>query len=371
MEFKPTRSAEKLRSVPVAFIDVPARRTFLRREPGVYKGNGLPDVFCFIPDKLFKLVERPVIQFPVKCFTASFLHSDFSEVFECKHSRFWGLNYLFRDTVVNVSHKPSFSTGYFPEFPFSGSSAFRLQLSAKVRIFSADILHRFRIVKCVVRTDSNINEPSVYSENRYRFYKFRCPGLNLTMQVKRVIILTERQSRRFNLPCFIPGIVTRYMESSFDPPIRGSNSSIPGIKTNPDYTRVVPHRRELFSGRFRFTFNGFQRFTRTIPGALYQRRREIRNCLSDSLVRGGMAINFVTRMGVKPPVRTDVKRDRVIPHSFIERLFSIGTYIKFQPDSPNHNHILKVIGIKCNSINEVNGAIHPTAKAVGFLAPRS
>ncbi len=123
MEFKTTVTTQVLRTVPVTFVDVTTGRTFLRGVPCIDGDNLLTKILGLVPDKLFQFVERPVVEFPIELSTATFLNTDLGEVFKCEYRR-WGLNNLLRDTMVDISHKPSFSTSQLPQFADTGSSAF-------------------------------------------------------------------------------------------------------------------------------------------------------------------------------------------------------------------------------------------------------
>jgi len=140
MKLKTTRPTPEIRTVPITLVDVTTCRTLLRGKPCVYEDNPLAEIFGFVFDKRFQLVERPVIQFPVEIRPASFLNPDFGQVFECEHG-IWELNNMLRDTVIGISHKPSLSTRHLPEFPGSGSSAFGLEFGSEVCVFATDILH--------------------------------------------------------------------------------------------------------------------------------------------------------------------------------------------------------------------------------------
>ena len=188
MEFKSAVPTEILRTIPVTFVDVAAGRTFLRGVPGINGDNLLTYIFGFVSDKLFQFVERPVVQFPIKLCSTSLLHTDFRQIFECKHG-VRELNNMLRDTVVGISHKPSFSTRQLPQFTDAGTSAFGLQFSSEMCVFTTDILHSRRIKKCVVGTDCDVDNTPINSEDRpFRSY-LRGIGFKLTMQVERIIVL--------------------------------------------------------------------------------------------------------------------------------------------------------------------------------------
>ena len=117
-------------------------------------------------------------------------------------------------------------------------------------------------------------------------------------------------------------------------------------------------------------FHRFQRLTRNIPRALHKGGWEIRNRLSNILIGGIVAVDLAGRAVVETPRRADIKSHSVISHGFQERDTGIRRNIKFQLNCPNHSHILIVLVHILNG-GEWCGAIPPTAKAVGFLAPRS
>ncbi len=369
MEFKSAVPTEILRTIPVTFVDVAAGRTFLRGVPGINGDNLLTYIFGFVSDKLFQFVERPVVQFPIKLCSTSFLHTDFRQIFECKHG-VRELNNMLRDTVVGISHKPSFSTRQLPQFTDAGTSAFGLQFSSEMCVFTTDILHSRRIKKCVVGTDCDVDNTPINSEDRpFRSY-LRGIGFKLTMQVERIIVLANGQGRGFDSPRQVFPVIFRDTECNLNPTIRGREGCILGIQTHPDNSGVVSHCRILFTERFKLTFNRFQRLTSNISCTLHKRGREIRNGLPDILIGCIVAVNLADGVVIKTPCGADVKSHRVISHGFQERLSAIRRNVKFQLDCPNHNHILVVLEHILNG-GERRGAIPPTAKAVGFLAPRS
>jgi hypothetical protein len=369
MEFKTAVPTEVLRTIPVTFVDVTAGRTFLRGITGINSDNLFTKILCLVPDKPFQFVKRPVVQFPIELRSTTFLHTDFSQVFKSEHC-IWELNNLFRDIMILVSHKPSFSTRRFTEFPFGGSSAFGLKCGSEIRVLGTSILHSRRIKECVVGTDRNINDTSIYSEDRlFRSY-FRGIGFKLAMQIERIIVLAKGQVRRLDFPRQVLPVIFRDTKCDLNPTFRSRESCILGTQTNPDHSLIVSHCGIFFSERFKMTFHRFQRFTSNISCALHKRGGEIRDRLSNILIGGIVAVNLADSVIVETPIRTSIERHSIISHGFQERLPSIRRNIKFQLDCPNHNHILIVLGIKGNGGDRC-GAIPLMTKVMGFLAPRS
>ena len=79
MEFKPTFAATVGRTFAIPIVGMPAFRTLLRGVPGIHKENMLSESFCFVPDKLLKLVERPVVELSVELRSSSLLNSDLAQ----------------------------------------------------------------------------------------------------------------------------------------------------------------------------------------------------------------------------------------------------------------------------------------------------
>ena len=123
MEFKTAVTTQVLGPITITFVNMATNRAFLRGIPSIDRDNLLTKILRFIPNKLFQFKERPVVQFPVELGTTSFLNADLGQVFECECGEI-RVDNLLRDTVINISHKPSFPTGHFTEFPFSRSGAF-------------------------------------------------------------------------------------------------------------------------------------------------------------------------------------------------------------------------------------------------------
>ena len=369
MDFKTTFTTHKRGTLTITFVNMAANRTLLRSVSGIDRNDLLTKFLGLIPDKLFQFKERPVVQFPIELSTATFLNADFTEIFKCECGEI-GVDNLLRDLMINISHKPSFSTGQFPEFPGSGSSAFGLQISTQFSVLRSNFLNRFGIKKPVIRTDCNVDNTPVNSENGLFRNEFRSIRFKLAVQIKRTVVLTKRQSRRFDFPCQVWPVIFRNTERGFNSTVRCGDSSISRSQKDVDNPGIVSHCRILFTERLKLTFHRFQAFTSNISCTLYQRGREIRYRLSNIVIGSIVAVNLADRMGFKTPCRTDVKCHGILSHGFKERNTRIRRNIQFQLDCPNHIHILTILGYTTFG-GERCGAIHPVTKVTGFLAPRS
>ena len=188
------------------------------------------------------------------------------------------------------------------------------------------------------------------------------------MQVERIIVLAKGQGGGLDFPRQVLMVIVRDTERDLNPTVRGREGCILGIQTHPDNSGVVSHCRMLLTERFEMALYRFQRFTSNISCTLHKRGWEIRNRLSNILIGGIVAVNLADSVVIETPRRADVKSHRVISHGFQERLPVIRRNIKFQLNCPNHTHILTVLGYTTFG-GERCGAIHPTTKVVGFLAP--
>jgi hypothetical protein len=339
VKFKPTFPTKKRGTTTITFVNVPANRTLLRGVPCVNKDNLFAEGLGFVPDKPFEFKERPAIKFPVEFGTMPFLNAYFRQVFECKDCG-TGLNNSLRDTVIDISHEPSFSTRYFTEFPFSRSSAFRLQLSSEIRVLCSRILHSPRIKEGIVGTDCDVNDTTIYSENFGIINRVRGFGFELTIEVERVGVLSERKVRRFYFPPQISSVIIWDMKKDFNTPIGCSKSSVTRIQIHPDNSGVVSHSRKFFTEWFKLTLNRFQRFTSTISRPLHKRRWEIRDSPTNITIGSMMATHLIKGTGVEAPFGASIERHRVIFHSCHKRFHPIGRDVKFQLGCPNHSHIL-------------------------------
>ena len=71
MYLKTTLNTLERMSFPVSFIDMSTSRTFLACVPWVNRYNRFTHSLSFIPEKLFKFIERPIIKFSSKIYSFS------------------------------------------------------------------------------------------------------------------------------------------------------------------------------------------------------------------------------------------------------------------------------------------------------------
>lgn len=301
MELKPAFPAPEQMAFSVSFVGMPAHRTFLRGVSGIDKKNLFTDSPGFIPEKLFKFVERPIVQFPVELFASPFLNPDLRKVFQ-REDRVIRVRNLLRDAVIGISHKPSLPSGNLTEFPFCRSGAFGLQFLTKVSIFRPNALHLPGVEKRVVRTDSNIYDPTVDPEHPDLRQWGHIWMFHRDVQIERLLppVIGERRSR--DLPGEIMTVILRDRECCLDPSFHRCDGSNTMHQVHRDDPLVVPHGGERFSFWQGLTLNGFQSLTCTISRTLYQRGRKIRNRLTNNPVCCRVVLHLIPRTALEPPL---------------------------------------------------------------------
>jgi hypothetical protein len=338
MEFKTAFTATESRTVSVSLIDVLTFRALLRSVPSVYKKHMFPESFGLVLEELFKLVKRPAIKLPAELFTSSLLDSDFAQVFESKHRKIRVCD-LLRYAMVHISHKPFFLAGETPEFAFSRLGAFRLQLFPKVSKLGSGIFNLLRVVKRVIGADSDVHDTSINPEN---FEIRRWIGIVVFkghVQIERFCSPIIGYRGRFDFPCKIVSIVSRYKERGFDSAFGRCNRSNAMDEVHGDYSLVIPHSSERLPFRKCLAFRGFQSFASAISCSLHQGRWKIRNALTDKLVGCIVVVNFVPRFVLESPPGGLRERLGISLHGLKKRSAIIFNESKLECYRPKHVHI--------------------------------
>ena len=347
MELEPTFPASERRTFPVSFVGMPTYRALLRGVSGINEDNLLSQSLSLVLKKLFKFVERPVVQFPVELLTSPFLNPDLREVFESE-DRVIRVHNLLRDTMVSISHKPFFPSGDPAEFPLCRPGAFGLQLLTKMSVFRPYVLHRFGVEKSVVRADCDIHDPSVDPEHLNLRYRFHVWMLHRDVEVKHLLSPVIGESRSRDLPGEVLAMILRDRERRFDPSSHRCNGRKTMHQVHRDDPLVVSHSGKRLSFWQGLTLHGFQGLTRAITRTLHQRGREIRNRLTNTLVSCLVVLHLVPHMVLEPPLCRGRERDGIGPHRIEESSRATFRQLEFERDCPNHIHILIMIVEKCN-----------------------
>jgi hypothetical protein len=239
VKLETTRPTAIARAVAVSFVGVSTIRTFLRRVTGIDKHDVLSGGFRFISQELFELVKRPRVEKSVHLSTPSLLHPYLAKVFKCEHAE-GQCDKRFTNTVVNVSHKPSFPFAYNFKLPQSGTGAFGLKFSAKVGVFASCISNALSIEKRVIGTDRDVFYTSVDAEHVTFTQKRWGSRLHRDVHVKTIAI---RDSNAFCYPSDITPVARRNGKTSFDTSGSSGDRSEPIVESDTNDAMVISHRR--------------------------------------------------------------------------------------------------------------------------------
>lgn len=369
MDMEPTGSASEIRTRTVPFVGMTAPGTLLGRVPGIYENDGLTERFSLVPDKLFQFVERPGIEHPVKGFASAVLDADLGQVFE-REDRVIRIDDLLRDTMVHISHKPSLSSAQFTEFPASGSSAFGLEPCPEKGTLSPDVLDGLGVEEGVIGTDRDIDDPPVDPENPLLFDKGRSRNFDLGVKVKHSGLFTVCESGRPNLPAKELPVMVRDSERHSDPPVNSCHGSIPGLRADPDHSLVIPESRVRFPLWKSRTLHSLESFAGTISRALNERGGKFWYSLTNTPIRRLVVLHLVPRLVLESPQSGDRECRSVSLHRLLERCRATFRQPELERERAYHNHIMYLL-VQLVFGGEWCGAIPPTVKTVGLLAPRS
>ena len=132
---------------PIALVDMSTVGAFLTGISWVNSNNRFSNGFSLISQKLFKLVETPIVKFSSKLNSSgSALNSYAGKVFNSKYIKRHSCNFL-RDVVIHPGYKPFFFSANLPEKFFSGSSAFALKFRSKVCVLCSYVLDMDLLLK--------------------------------------------------------------------------------------------------------------------------------------------------------------------------------------------------------------------------------
>jgi len=371
MEFEPAFPAPEIRTVTVPLVGMPAHRTFLRGVTGVDKDHLLAKFLGFVPDKLFQFIERPVVESPVELSASPFLDTDLAQVFKSKH-RVAGVNDLLRDTVIDISHKPSFPTSDYAEFPPCRPGAFGLQLRTKTCIFCTCVLNRFGVKERVIGTYCDVDDTTVNTECREWFGdQFGTGKFQLNVQEKLSALFPVRESGRLNHAVQVLLTVFGNGECGFYPASDRCDGCDSVNKVNRDDPLIVTHGGEWYSFREAFALYDFQRITGAVSCALHQRGRKIWDRFTYMSVGCRMISEFVVSVILESPPGRLVEGSGVRLHRTDECRTTTFRQQEFECECPNHGHIYLIICeifMYHRKSTEVKRAIPPRSKGRGFLA---
>lgn len=367
IEREPALTAAVARAIPIPFIDVAAVRTLLRCVTSIDKQNVLTDGFCFIPQELFKLVERPRVEKTVELSTTPLLYPNLTQVFERIDTE-GQRDKLLTNAVVNVSHKPSFPFTHTLKLAFSGTGAFGLKLCTKVCILSSHVLDLLSVEKRVVRCNSDVFDSAVDTEDCTVVSRWHISRLHRDVHKKAVAI---RDGNAFQHPSQILRIARRNRETRFNAPRNGGDGSKSFVDFDTSNSVVIPQSRTRFLLGQRFALIPFQRFASAVSRTLHERRRKRRSS-TKLVIRAFVVLDFIPRVVLKAPLCRSVERFGVFVHRGKEFLSILIGTMQLKRNSPYHVHILDTIedkGFECMEKVKGGQVRSPLPAIAGSLRP--
>ncbi len=335
MEFETAFTATESRTFAVPFVGMPTVRALLRSVSSINKENVLSKSFSFVADKLLKLVERPVIELAVKLFASSLLNSDLAQIFKSKYSVFRVHN-LLGYAVIDISHKPSFLAGHLLKLAFGRTGAFGLQLFSKIGITSTPVFDLLGVVKRVIRADSNIHHPAIYSENANVCNLLWIIVFQRHMQIENLVSAIIRDCRRLDSPTNIISVMQWHKESGLDSSFGTGNCRHAVDQVHGNNSLVVSHCRERLLFWERFTFDFFQGFASAVSCTLHQRRRKVWDAFTSKLVGCVVVIDLVPRLVLESPFRGERECFKVSSHRIEKGLAILVSQPKLECYRPKH-----------------------------------
>ncbi len=360
MYLKTTLNTMERITFSVSFVDMSTNRTFLACVPRVNSYNRFSYSFSLIPDKLFKFIERPIIQFMSKIYSSgSALNSYAGQILNSKNIKRHSHNF-FRDTVINLRNKPLLFSANLPEKFFSRFSAFALQFRSKKCVLCSHVLDGLAIEKMIVRSHGDIDNSSIDSKNLIA-NRFRRRFMNNHMQIKNILLFIISQGRCFKFPFEILFIIFRNRKRSGHSSLNRRKTNILFDKVDFMHTFIISNSREWFAPGKCFQFKSFKCFAGNISNSLKNRTRKFRMLFSNTVISGMVNRYFAASVIIKTISGNLIKNPITQNHSLSKRFFAFIRQFQFEFNRSFHNHILQWMNV--NSLGfEARYASSPYSK---------
>ncbi len=341
MDLKTTITATVRTTIPIPFVSVSTFGTFLTGISRVNRNNLFTQSFRFVADKLFKLIETPVVEFPVKVLSSAFINSDAGQIFKGNHIK-GHIDNFFCNTMVNISHKPSFLSANLLEKTFSRFGAFGLEFFPQICVLGSCVLDLFAVKKDIVGTYCDIDNTSVDTNNSITGWLRRFRS-DYHMQIKNIISDVISKCGTSGFPINILFVVFGNTERYLNPSIYGCNSGKPVFKNNTDNSLVIPDCR-IWSALWKsLELNTFESFASHIPCTLNKRRWEFRMSSSNVFVSSIMD-RYLRMCTFFKPVFSNFVEYLIEKYNCLhEAFFVFIRQLKFQFKGSIHIHILNTI----------------------------
>lgn len=308
----------------------------------------------FVLDEALQLVETPITN-PIVHNLSSSLFSDTFKVFHYNLVSVEIGNNVFTDVMINPSHPTSFSSREFSKKPLTGMSAYSLQFRTQMFELSFDLFDFSRIIKPVVRADSEVIYSEVNAQNNSLRTTVLLSGSNLFReceQEKASPFFIHPKQAFFDIPSEVFFITSRNVELELLPTFKQpQNQSIPfEICTS---WEIVSDRSSI-DNWLRFSLlDHTTSLSHTSDSYLCREFKFFPNCVIDCVMQFEVLSDFM----LPSIIDTELKSFSVSLDS--SNYFFCWLNSDFRSDSCSHNNQNISCIYKCY-------ASPPTAKAMGI-----
>lgn len=259
---------------------------------GVDMFNALAESLSLVFEELLELPEAPSAQESVKPLTLAFAFSD-AQLLD-NEELCVTQSYLLADTVVDISHKPLFSSTELPEMPLCRTSAFALELRFEPLVFTFDSTNLSAVEKLSITRDDWIDNPSINSKSFDNCDFWHISMLGYHIEDSLTIFDTECCSS--NLPIKIGCEVGRNFERQFN------SAECCGYFDNTFFQEgfegivVEPNGRQLLFDWQSPELFTFEHVTCLVASSCYETAIQTWPALSNSSVGSPVKLQFVVHL---------------------------------------------------------------------------
>ena len=353
MEFESTSLAFVDKAVPIVFVNVSTSRALLTGVPCVDVDNRFALGFGFVVDEPLELAERPVPEHLIELSSESFISSN-SELFQCYCVEWLG-DYPICDLMIDIGHETFFSPGKFLEFSFGGSSAFGLEFTTQMLIFSLDLSNMIGTVELIIGKDRVVDNASIYSNDCIWWSDGWVSLLDNNPENEFITIVGEFS--RDDLPI----LVFYKIWGDHDRDLHSTLNTCKGDETLPnpgcECSLIVSDGRPSLLDRKDFTFFSFEHLGSIIPGCRDNGGWDVGIFLSDGIVGEMMEFEFIDNLVLEPDLKNIISSE--VDHFYGSNQSFIG--FEMQGNGSLHKTSLD------SEIYIFDVPIPPMAEPVGFL----
>lgn len=309
--------------VPVSSFNMSADGAGLAGVSGIYIDDVFPQGFGFVFQETLELPITPTAQEGVELPALFFLPLDL-KLFQNK-SVCYSFRYPLAQTVVDVSHKPSFSTAKTLKVSHSGRSAFALQPCFQPLVASFDSAEDSAVEELVVAGYDRIDNASVYAEDSFRGFLSRSFEFGDKVQDDVPTFHSECCGSDFTRSIFDVAFwdVDRDFDSTFE---RGQGDDI-GLQEGSESIVVQSNRRNLFLNRESLQLLPLEHVAGLVTGSTDVTTVEFRIQPPNLLVGGVVEFGLVEGLTLETSFEGDVAGCVVEPYrlsdSLVKREFQV------------------------------------------------